>query len=384
MQASVSLLTRAATPLKLLLVLKMAATALLMPPTRSCSIRRPMAKRLDPAMACGTARAATARKVSDLHEPGGTGNEARAVCCLYARAYMRAHTTKRQVLVEVRGRGGYVHTWQALDADRLTTSAMHSRLVDPGVVGRRNPCCCHTNMPVLPNDLIHHTHTLGRMRCPPGGCLKKYCECFQGGIYCSEICKCHDCRNYEGSEARAHVMRLLGNPALPPPQSATGGGGSSSGGGAAHPALKRQRLLGAAGGAAVVPGGPPVLPGPGGLPLLIGPMGAVGAQPLPVLMSSAAAAMAAGVVGGLPPLPPQPLPLSPSQLPGLMLAPSQQLRPVAARCVHPTIGIWWDELICVWAACNGAWWLKGGWGFACRSCRQALHKCAHASMFLRD
>ncbi len=31
--------------------------------------------------------------------------------------------------------------------------------------------------------------------CKNSGCQKKYCECFQNGIGCSESCKCRDCRN---------------------------------------------------------------------------------------------------------------------------------------------------------------------------------------------
>ena len=33
--------------------------------------------------------------------------------------------------------------------------------------------------------------------CKKSGCLKKYCECFQAGIVCSDICKCVDCKNFE-------------------------------------------------------------------------------------------------------------------------------------------------------------------------------------------
>ncbi|WIA30107.1 hypothetical protein OEZ86_000202 [Tetradesmus obliquus] len=33
--------------------------------------------------------------------------------------------------------------------------------------------------------------------CKKSSCLKKYCECFQGGIFCTEICKCVDCKNYD-------------------------------------------------------------------------------------------------------------------------------------------------------------------------------------------
>ncbi|KAL4855363.1 Protein tesmin/TSO1-like CXC 6 [Chlorella vulgaris] len=42
--------------------------------------------------------------------------------------------------------------------------------------------------------------------CKKSGCLKKYCECFQAGIVCSEMCKCLDCKNFDGSEARDSLL----------------------------------------------------------------------------------------------------------------------------------------------------------------------------------
>ncbi|CAH8356796.1 unnamed protein product [Eruca vesicaria subsp. sativa] len=34
--------------------------------------------------------------------------------------------------------------------------------------------------------------------CKRSGCLRKYCECYQANIRCSENCRCRDCNNFEG------------------------------------------------------------------------------------------------------------------------------------------------------------------------------------------
>ena len=45
-------------------------------------------------------------------------------------------------------------------------------------------------------------------QCKKSFCLKKYCECFQAGIVCTQRCKCQECKNFEGSTDRADALKL--------------------------------------------------------------------------------------------------------------------------------------------------------------------------------
>lgn len=42
--------------------------------------------------------------------------------------------------------------------------------------------------------------------CKKSNCLKKYCECYGKGEYCSPSCKCVECFNNCGLNRRAQVL----------------------------------------------------------------------------------------------------------------------------------------------------------------------------------
>ena len=41
--------------------------------------------------------------------------------------------------------------------------------------------------------------------CKKSGCLKKYCECFQNKVKCTDLCKCTGCKNCDPSPPHPHA-----------------------------------------------------------------------------------------------------------------------------------------------------------------------------------
>eukprot|EP01041_Mallomonas_annulata_P001545 gene1545-2985_t len=67
------------------------------------------------------------------------------------------------------------------------------------------------------NKVSTKGHSSG-CNCKKSQCLKKYCECFEGGVFCGPVCKCKSCSNYAGSETLAVVLKEKEKKVIIPPK----------------------------------------------------------------------------------------------------------------------------------------------------------------------
>lgn len=56
---------------------------------------------------------------------------------------------------------------------------------------------CHPHSSLQVHNIAGAPRHNKGCNCKKSGCLKNYCECFQAGILCGDMCKCHSCKNFE-------------------------------------------------------------------------------------------------------------------------------------------------------------------------------------------
>ena len=72
----------------------------------------------------------------------------------------------------------------------------------------KNPKAFKPRLHLDSDNPAQSNHSMG-CRCKKSECLKKYCECFQAGVFCAGKCKCKICANYAGSQKLIDKRRKM-------------------------------------------------------------------------------------------------------------------------------------------------------------------------------